>query len=88
MRVTMVTEFPSAGGRVLGGVQEAAACLAEALVRVRADLDLHIVRWRVGDIECRCALDDLPYTVHDVLVGSVLVHTLAGLGPRQRVGAS
>lgn len=79
MRVAMVGQFPASLDKPVGGVEAVFANTVHALLRVRPDLDVHVVRWsadRAGESYPQGAP---PYTVHNVRPG---LQGLQGLWPR------
>ena len=79
MRVAMVGQFPACIDKPGGGVEAVVANTVPALLRVRPDLDVHVITWSADRAGESYPQGHPPYTVHNVRPG---LRGLQGVWPR------
>lgn len=66
MRVAMVSPFPTRPAEPVGGVEAVAVCLVRALLGVRPDMDMHVIRCPAEQDATSYQQGEPTYTVHNV----------------------
>jgi len=87
MRLVLISNFPASLDLPRGGVEAAVSCLVRALMYVKPDLDLHVIRFPAEQDGISHREGEPAYTVHDVFGRRSALDALPGSDPCRRIEA-